>query len=272
MVDYEQTIQKIITSIINFTFEFDIEEVKNRMKLQEISDEEIKKIGGEKVSQNFRSGIFKIKLSDGKIIDYNSIFQHCNENNIKEPLILLNPNFKYVRWQISDSSVQYQLKKEVKQQLSSSSQIELEKIQKSLIEEETKNQKIVGYINKLPIKTSDIIKEGKFYIQSSCSKESASILINEVIEELKLERNNYVKEKLQQDKLIAYAYLVFMLIILIWWWFTNQDLKIPKGLSIGIGLLLFIAPFITSFINHSFIDSILFKNKAKNKYEREFNN
>lgn len=71
---------------------------------------------------------------------------------------------------------------------------------------------------------------------------------------------------------MALAYFIFMIIILIWWWFSNQDLKITKGLSIGIGLLLFLAPFITSIINHSFIDSILFKKKAKNKYEREFNN
>lgn len=51
MVDYEHTIQKIISSIINFTFEFDIEEIKSKMNLKEISDEEIDKIGEEKLLQ-----------------------------------------------------------------------------------------------------------------------------------------------------------------------------------------------------------------------------
>lgn len=272
MINYSQTIQKIIASITNFSFEFDFEEVKSKMELCEISNEEIEKLGKDKAIKNFENGTFKIKLSDGKIIDFNSIYQHCKENNIKEPVLFLNPSFKYVSWRLKENFAKNQIKREIKNQLSSNSEINLEKAQKVLIEEEIKNQKIVAYINELPIKTSNFIKEGKFYVNSSCTKEAAYNLINEVIEELKSEKIYYVNEKIKRDRLIACAYLFFILIVISWWCFSSQNLKTPQWLSISVGLFLFLVPFITSFINHSFIDSVLFIEKAKKKYEKEFNN
>lgn len=83
MIDYEQKVQTIINSIITFSFEFDFETVKKEMELQEVSNEEIEKLGEEKVREKFNSSIFKIKLPNGTIIDANSIAKHSVENNIK---------------------------------------------------------------------------------------------------------------------------------------------------------------------------------------------
>lgn len=96
MIDYEQKVQTIINSIITFSFEFDFETVKREMELQEVSKEEIEKLGEEKVREKFNSAVFKIKLPNGTFIDANSIAKYSAENNIKEPVIFINPNFKYV--------------------------------------------------------------------------------------------------------------------------------------------------------------------------------
>ncbi len=78
MIDYEQKVQTIINSIITFSFEFDFETVKKEMELQEVSKEEIEKLGEEKVREKFNSSIFKIKLPNGTLIDANSIAKHSH--------------------------------------------------------------------------------------------------------------------------------------------------------------------------------------------------
>ena len=45
MLDNQNTIQKIISSLINITFDFDIEEVKKEMELVEVPKLEIDKLG-----------------------------------------------------------------------------------------------------------------------------------------------------------------------------------------------------------------------------------
>lgn len=272
MIDYEKTVQKIIDSITNFSFEYDFEALKKEMELQEVSQAELEKLGENKVQENFNNGVFKIKMPNGNLIDSNTIYKHSIENNIEKPVLYINPDFKYVQCIVKKDFVKPQIKKQIKNQLTNNTDIDFTEVQKALLIEDVKNKEIVGYINEVPIKTSNYIKEGKFYVNSSCTKEDAHNLIHEVIKELKSEKIYYVNEKLKRDRLIACAYLIFMLIVIIWWCFNNQNLKMQKWLSISVGLFLFVAPFITSFINHSFIDSILFIQKAKKKYEKEFNN
>ena len=64
MLDNQNTIQKIISSLINITFDFDIEEVKKEMELVEVPKLEIDKLGKDKVQENFNKDIFKIKMPD----------------------------------------------------------------------------------------------------------------------------------------------------------------------------------------------------------------
>jgi hypothetical protein len=175
MIDYKNIIQKIIESVVNFTFEYDIEEAKKNMRLCEVSKEEIENLGKEKVEQNFSNGLFKIKLGDGKLIDNNSIYQHCIENNIQQPILYLNPSFKYVRWEFEDDLSTYQIKKEIKNLLSSNSELNLKKAQNVLINEELKDKQAEGYINELPIKTSSNIQEGKLFLQATFVVESTQL-------------------------------------------------------------------------------------------------
>lgn len=83
-----------------------------------------------------------------------------------------------------------QIKRHIKNQLTNNSDLNLNEVQKALIIAETKNKEAEGYINELPIKTSNLISEGKFHIQSSCSPESAIKMVNEVIEELTKKRKS----------------------------------------------------------------------------------
>lgn len=272
MIDYDQTIQQIISSIKKFSFEFDIEEVKRKMELREVSSQEIENLGPEKVAQNFSNGTFKIRQPNGNIIDSAAIYKHSAENNISEPFIVINPDFKYVRWELNETTTINQVKTEIRNHLSNNTEINLDKITKALIEEEIKNQKVEGFINDLPIKVSSSINEGKFTIQSSCTRETAIKLITEVVNDLKEERAKYVKVKINNDRLSAVAYLIFVLLVLIWWIFNNQNLKIEKWLSTAIGAFLFLVPFILRLFNFSFIDAIFFESKARKKYEIEFNN
>ncbi|OYU82680.1 MAG: hypothetical protein CFE24_14575 [Flavobacterium sp. BFFFF2] len=272
MVDYEQTIQKIIKNVTNFSFEYDIEEFKNKMYLEEVSDEEIEKLGKEKAQENFTKGIYKIKLAGGKIIDSNSIYEHCKENNILQPVIYLNPDFRYLKWEMESLEVEDQIKNEIKNQLSTNAEINLEKAKKALINEELKSQKVVGYIDNLPIITSNYLEEGKFHIQINCTNVTAIDLINKVIDELKIEKSKYVNEKISSDKLKTYAYLIFVFLVAVWWNINEQKYTIGKWFPISIGLFLFILPFILRLFNFSFADSIFFKEKAIKKYEKEFNN
>ena len=270
MLDNQNTIQKIISSLINITFDFDIEEVKKEMELVEVPKLEIDKLGKDKVQENFNKDIFKIKMPDGKIIDSTSIYKHSIENNIKEPVIFINPNFKYVQWVVKKDFVRPQIKKHVKRQISSNNDVNIEELKKELLIEEIKDKKIEGYIDKLPIKTSNHISEGKFHIQSSCSRESAIEMLNEVLEELKVDAKAFIKSKLKQDYKYITMYLIFVTFITGLWFINKQRGTIPLWLSNIIGIFLFLAPFILRIVNFSFFSTLFFKKKAEKKYEKEF--
>ena len=270
MLDNQNTIQKIISSLINITFDFDIEEVKKEMELVEVPKLEIDKLGKDKVQENFNKDIFKIKMPDGKIIDSTSIYKHSIENNIKEPVIFINPNFKYVQWVVKKDFVRPQIKKHIKRQISSNNDVNIEELKKELLIEEIKDKKIEGYIDKLPIKTSNHISEGKFHIQSSCSRESAIEMLNEVLEELKVDAKAFIKSKLKQDYKYITMYLIFVTLRTGWWFINKQRGTIPLWLSNIIGIFLFLAPFILRIVNFSFFSTLFFKKKAEKKYEKEF--
>lgn len=273
MIDYENIIQKIINSVMNFTFEYDIEEALKNMHLCEVSKEDIEKLGKQKVEQNFLSGLYKIRLNDGKLIDNNSIYQYCIEKNIKQPILHLNPNFKYVSWEFKDDLSTHQIRNEIKNLLSSNSEINLKKAHKALINEEIKDKDIVGFIDDLPIKTSTNIQEGKLCLKATCSRGHAIEIINSVIQELETEREQFVKEKIKRDKLIALAYTLLILIVISLWYINNQNFIIQKWVSTSIAIFLFVIPLtVLRLINYSFTDSILFRKKSEKKYEKEFNN
>lgn len=270
MVEYDQIMEKLISSIMCFDFEIDFEKVKSKMELREISSEELSNLTTEDIKKSFSTGEFKIKQPNGNIIDSSSIYKYSQENNIAEPVLLLNPDFKYVRWEITEDLSRQQLKNEIKHLLSSNSEINLERAQKTLITNEIEAYETLGYIDKISVKASSLVKEGIFYLRSTCSRESAVKLINEVIDELKLERDNYVINKVKKDKLHATIYLLFVLLIASFWYLINQNLPVNKWLSITIALFLFAIPFILRLVNFTFIDSLFFKKKAKKKYEKEF--
>jgi hypothetical protein len=273
MIDYELTVKRIINSITNFSFEFDFELVKKEMELQEVAKEELEKLGENKIKENFNKNIFKIKLPNGNLIDFNSVRNYSVENNIKEPVIVINPNFKYVQWVIKKDFTTPQIKKQIKNQLTSNNDIDLQEVQKALLIEDVKNKKIEGYINDLPIKTSNFINEGKFHIQSSCSPESAIKMVNEVIEELTIEKKTYVKSKIKRDNKNIIIYFVFVLFISVLWFINKQYHTLPIWLSNTIGFLLFLIPLVVMrLINHSIFDTLFFRKKAEKKYEKEFNN
>lgn len=273
MIDYEQKVRTIINSIITFSFEFDFETVKKEMELQEVSKEEIEKFGEEKVREKFNSSIFKIKLLNGTIIDANSIAKHSVENNMKEPVIFINPNFKYVQWVVKKDFTTQQIKRHIKNQLTNNTDLNLTEVQKALVIADTKNKKAEGYIDKLPIKTSNLISEGKFHIQSSGSQESAIKMVNEVIEELMKEKKIYVSSKIKRDYKNIIIYFIFVLFVASIWLLNKQFQALPIWLSNTIGLILFLIPLVVMrLINHSIFDTLFFRKKAEKKYEKEFSN
>ena len=271
MIDYEQTVQKIINSIVNFSFEFDFETIKKEMELEEVSKIELEKLGEARVREKFNTGTFKIKLPNGTFIDASSIAKYSAENNIKGPVIFINPNFKYVHWVVKKDFTTPQIKKQIKSQLTNNTDISLSEVQKALLIEDLKNRKIEGYIDTLPIIASDYISEGKFHIQSSCTKESAIEIVNEVIEELKIDAKEYVKKKMKRDYKNIFLYLLFVLVVSFLWVINKQSLKIPILISNSIGLALFLIPLVVMrLINHSIFETLFFRKKAKKKYEKEF--
>lgn len=273
MIDYEQKVQKIINSIITFSFEFDFETIKKEMVLQEVSKEEIEKLGEEKVKEKFNSSVFKIKLPNGTLIDANSIAKHSVENNIKEPVIFINPNFKYVQWVVKKDFIRPQIKKHIKKQLTINSDINLEEFQKELIIEDLKNKKIAGYIDNLPVKTSNYISGGKFKIQSSCSRESAIKTANEVIEEIKIDMKKYVESKFRKDFKYIFYYIIFILILTTIWYINKDYQTLPIWISNIIATILFLVSLVVMrLVNHSFFDTLLFRSKAEKKYQKEFYN
>jgi hypothetical protein len=269
MVEYDQIIEKIISSVMCFDFKIDFEGVKSKMELREIPSEELEKLTTDEIKKNFSNGEFKIKQSNGNIIDSTSSYKYSEENNISEPIV--NPNFKYVRWEITEDLSSQQLKDEIKYQLSSNPEINLERAQKTLITKEIEANETIGNIYDISVKVSSLVEEGIFYLRSTCSRESAVKLINEVINELRLEREKYVVNKLKTDKLYSIIYALCVVLIASFWYLTNQNLPVNKWLSISIAVFIFVVPFILRLLQFSFIDAIFFKDRAKKKYEKEFN-
>lgn len=272
MLDYEQTVKKLIDSVVNFYFEFDVELLRKEMELQEVPMEELTKLGEIKVKESFNKGIFKIKLPDGRYIDSTSIYLYRKENNIKEPVIFVNPNFKYVQWIVKKDFINPQIKKQIRSQLTDSNDIVLTEVQKNLFIEDFKSKKIEGYLDELPIMVSNFVKEGKFHIHCSCSRESAIQMINDEIELLAKEAKVYVVSKIRRDYLYILFYVVFVVAVSLLW-FVNQDShKLPKWLSSLVALVLFLVPLVVMrLINHSIFDTLFFRKKAEKKYKKEFN-
>jgi hypothetical protein len=264
-------IELILNSITDFSFEFDFEEVKKHMVLEEVSNEELTKLGKEKINENFSKNVFKIKLPNGNLIDAESIYKHSLEKNIKEPVLFINPDHKYVRWIIKKDFTTNQLKNKIRNHLKLDKNIDFNELQKSLLKEDIQQQEIVGYINELPIKTTEYMTEGKFIIQSSCSKKYGRKLVFETIQELKIEKDIFVKSKVKQDiKYIRYYFMfVFAVSIL---WFLSKQTQIFEDWFISVtGFVLFIIPLVVMrLINHSIFDSLLFRKKAEKKYENDY--
>lgn len=273
MIDYEKTVQKIIDSITNFSFEFEFEALKKEMELHEVSQAELDELGENKVKEKFNNGFFKIKMPNGNLIDVETIYKQSIEKNIKEPVLFINPDFKYVKWSVKKNFTLPQIKKHIRNQLTNNIDLNLAEVQKALLIEEVKNKEVEGYLNELPIKTSENISEGKFHIQSSCSRESAIKMVFNTIEELNKDRKVYIESKLKQDYKYVFFYIIFVLFIYLLWFVNKQYETLPFWLSNTISSALFLIPLIVMrLINHSIFDSVLFRKKAEKKYEKEFNN
>lgn len=166
-----------------------------------------------------------------------------------------------------------QIKKHIRNQLTNNTDLNLAEVQKALLIEEVKNKEVEGYLNELPIKTSENISEGKFHIQSSCSRESAIKMVFDTIKELNKDRKVYIERKLKQDYKHVFFYIIFVLFIYLLWFVNKQYETLPFWLSNTISSALFLIPLIVMrLINHSIFDSVLFRKKAEKKYEKEFNN
>ncbi|MEO8255017.1 MAG: hypothetical protein ABI554_11585 [Flavobacterium sp.] len=243
------------------------------MELQEVSQDELDKLGENKIQEKFNKGFFKIKMPNGNLIDAQTIYQQSIKNNIEEPVLLINPNFKYVKWSVKKNFTSPQIKKHIRNQLTNNTDLNLSEVQKALLIEDVKNKDIEGYLNELPIKTSDYISEGTFHIQSSCSRESAIKMVNDTIEELNKDKKIYVKSKLRKDYKYISFYMIFVLFVYLLWFVNKRYQTLPFWLSNTIGSALFLIPLVVMrLINHSIFDSLLFRKKAEKKYEKEFNN
>ncbi|MFA9191875.1 hypothetical protein AAGV28_10910 [Flavobacterium sp. FZUC8N2.13] len=247
--------------------------MKKEMELQEVSNEELEKLGENKIKEKFNSGFFIIKLSNGSLIDCKSVTKYSIENNIKEPFIFINPNFKYVKWVVKKDFTTPQIKKQIRKQLANNTDTNLVEIQKALLIEDVKSKKHESYINEVPIKTSNYISEGKFLIQSSCSRENAIKMMNEVIEELKTEEKKYVENKFKKDYKNISFYLIFIFIVCFFWYINKEYKTLPIWISNSLGLFLFLISLVVMrLINHSIFDIIFFNKKAEKKYVKEFYN
>lgn len=270
MVDYEQILEEIVQSLSEFTIEFDIDEAMGKMELREVPKSKLKALGENNVKQNFINGTFKIKLSDDRILDADSLSKYCIENNIEQPILFLNPNIKYVRWELTEDFVTPQIKSLIKKHLANNNELNLDEAKRALIKKDIGSKKVDGYIHDLPVKTSNYIQEGKFYIQVTGNNSNTLNLIDKTITELKEEKGEYVKTKIKRDRQSAFMYFVFVLIIATLWLIVNYCKLIPNWLSISIGLILFTLPFVLQIVSYSFFQSVFNRMKAEKKYEKEF--
>lgn len=271
MIDNNQKIQNIIESLTDFTFAFSMDEVRSKMELREVSKEELERLGSKKVKENFINGIFKLKFPDETIIDADSINEYCKINDIKKPILFVNPNQKYVCYELTEDLTTLQIKRHIRRQLANSNEINLDELEKALIEENLKNKEVDGYINKIAVKTSSYVQQGKFYMQSTCSRENAYDLISSEINEIKIEKEEFINRKIHKDRWNAFFYFIFIIVILTLWILNNYYKAIPQWLSTSIGITLYLVSLVVlRFINHSFIKLVFNRKRAESKYGREF--
>ncbi len=91
-------------------------------------------------------------------------------------------------------------------------------------------------------------------------------MVNEVIEELKIDAKKYVKLKFKRDYKNIFLYLLFVLAVSFLWFINKQSLTIPSWVSNSIGLILFLIPLVVMpLINHSIFDALFFRKKAERK-------
>lgn len=272
MVNPEQIIENIIQSLNEFTFEFDIEAVMKKMVLREVPKNELKALGEDGIKKNFLNGIFQIKISDNEIINAKSLYEYCTKNNIENSTLFINANSKFLRWEITEDFISPQIKRLIKRKLLNNNSITLEEAQKVIIKKDIETKHIEGYINDLPVKISNYIQEGKFYIQITEPNEDIHKLINDSINELKIDKGKFIKARIKRDKNIAIIYFLLVIFITFLSVLNNYCKVIPNWLSIIIGAILSFAPLgIFKLINCSFILSVFNKSKAEKKYEEEFN-
>jgi hypothetical protein len=256
---------------MDFSFEFDFEKVKQEMELKEVSNDELEKLGENQVNQKFNNGEFKIKMPNGDLFDANSIKEQSSKKGIKQPTVYINPNFKYVKWIVRKDFTTQQIKKHIKKQLTNSSDVNIDAIKKALLIEETKSKKVEGYIGEIAVKTSHNISQGKFHIQSSCSRESAIKMVFEHINELESEKDIYVKNKIKSDYKKLGFYFIFIVCVSILWFVNSECKTLPNWVSTLIAFILFLISFlIMRLINHKIFDTLLSKKKVMKKYEQEF--
>lgn len=271
MIDEEKKIKEIIHSLINFTFEYDIEEVISKFELKEVSKEELEKLSPEERINNFKHAIFKIKLSDGKIIDINTVNEYCKQNKISNPIVTLSPNQKYLRYDFNEDLTKKQLKEHIRHKLSNSSELNLDVLQKTLVTEKLKNKPVDGFISGIGLKISSSIKKGKLYMQASCDEEYAYELISFEIDKIKTEEQHYIEKKIKKNRKNLIIYIIFILIVLTLWVISNNCQTIPNWLSTSIGIALFLVSFIVMrYINHSEIKLAFNRRKAEKKYRKDF--
>lgn len=271
MIDEEKKIKEIIHSLINFTFEYDIEEVISKLELKEVSTEELEKLSPEERINNFKQGIFKIKLSDDKIIDINTVNEYCKQNKISNPIVTLSPDQKYLRYDFNEDLIEKQLKEHIRQKLSNSSKLNLDVLQKTLVKEKLKNKPFEGFISGVGLKTSSSIKEGKLYMQASCDEEHAYELISFELDKIRTEEQYYIEKKIKKNRRNLIIYIIFISIVLTLWIINNNCKTIPNWLSTSIGIALFLVSFIVMrYINHSEIKLAFNRHKAEKKYRKDF--
>lgn len=271
MIDYNKNLQVIIDSITTYIFELDFEELGKEMELQVVPKEELERIGNKKVSENFYSGKFLIKLSNGNTINYRSIAKYISENKIQKPISFNATEYKFVEWVLKKDFISNQINRHIKKQLSNSREIDLIELQKALIVEDGKNKEGNIYIENIPIKESHLVKEGKFYIQSSCSRETAISKINSTIDELQGSKEIYIKDRFIKDYTYIILYLLFILLIVAVWVLSNNIIELVNLFWQNI-LSAFVSVCLVAVgaIKYNFMEALYSRYKASLRYEKEF--
>lgn len=257
MRDYQEMIQKLTHSVMNFSIEFvfEFEEDKKELELQEIPNIELEKLGEIEIREKFNTNIFKIQLSRVTIYDANSQYQRgasnsevCQFSLFKDKFEVVNPKFEYI------------LKKYIKTQLATDADLEFKEIQFVLFKEAEKNRK------EKAILTKTYISEGRFCIQYTCSSASALLIIKEAVKELETDVQKYVRKKMRRDYRHIFKWAIYLFFAFILFLNIQYLEKIPVFISF---LLMIIWITVMFYIGEIF-DNRIYSWEARKKYEREF--